>query len=597
MDPYLSNDKREPVPLSKKHSSTRQKVNQALWKHTEKLPSFRLTPEKPLSLHQIDLFDKDEISRIDPAKNLSKYQKSDEFRPDQLDKHPSGHLTQNLIIESDQVHLNEIKCMKQALLEVQKRGPLPSWACQSIKTWFGVHYEWVEARYYLTRDSFIPRLEARFHFPEEVKQAGKLCFETLQCIASMVNKIKENDSLDDLQKIWSSYEKSVSLLNTLQQTMTIVLYHAFFSPTDVYNLHVRYQSKNVSARFGSFIHYMGVEKIRSEIMPREGYPPMSWSLHFKKHYDTYVKNSVANLNVLLSEKIMEPSLVPRPLKRRRGIGNDSRVQFDPFDPIYQVSKDFPPNKLEEWEDDFEDHLKGSPRHIANCAHLAEAADMKKVLIDIHRRGSLKDWERLSIQKWFRSHKKWVVDYHNHFNTSCIQWCSTRFHYPSVLSEGSIEYIQTLDNISNLIESLKPGDEVHTLMTKWSEYDRKIRCFFEHFNKMHFTLVHTYFSKKDLSDYHINVAEKGTLDVGPVIYHFGEDKFRNMLMKREKIEDVHWHLVFGIQYISYCEKVAIHMKALKSGVAPKSDNYKSSNLLSALDDLWDVPSELHALFDD
>jgi len=224
--------------------------------------------------------------------------------------------------------------------------------------------------------------------------------------------------------------------------------------------------------------------------------------------------------------------------------------------------------------------------------------MKNVLIEIHRRGSLKDWEILSIQKWFHAHQTWVVDYYKISNTATKEWFSTRFHYPSVLTEGQKEYVQVLEDISNLVESLKPGDNVYVLMTKWSKYHHKLQCFFKNFNRIHFELSHAYFSRKEHADYCAKLLEDClSPNFGPTIYHCGKDDFRNIMMKRDKIEDSHWHLAFGVQYIQYCENVVIHMKALKSGVAPKSKNSKAPSVLTVLDDQWDVPSDLQELFMD
>ena len=257
-------------------------------------------------------------------------------------------------MECENAFLFEITSMKKALLEVKKRGALRSWECESIKAWWEGHYLWVNTRYSVYRDVYIPRLGRRFHFPQDVKQALDASYEKLQMISAMIVHLKDYDTVCELLRIWLSYEQQASHYVYLVEHKMNLLYHAYFSPPETVHITKWLVNKNASTRTGSFIHYVGVDEFRSRVLPRENYPSISWSLNFKKHYEGYVENSVTHLNALVSgiptRQSQEGSLVEKCRKRRRMMEQDEHIYFNPFDPIYQISKEFLPNKLEEWEE-------------------------------------------------------------------------------------------------------------------------------------------------------------------------------------------------------------------------------------------------------
>mmetsp|Transcript_26992 Transcript_26992/g.37963 ORF Transcript_26992/g.37963 Transcript_26992/m.37963 type:complete len:114 (-) Transcript_26992:424-765(-) len=92
-------------------------------------------------------------------------------------------------------------------------------------------------------------------------------------------------------------------------------------------------------------------------------------------------------------------------------------------------------------------------------------------------------------------------------------------------------MKLLESISELVQALKPGDTLTVLMRKRIEYDQKIESFYDLYNRMH---VHAYFSRKDQADFMKTLVVKDALPgLGATIYHRGKEKFRKIIMKREK----------------------------------------------------------------
>mmetsp|Transcript_15936 Transcript_15936/g.22472 ORF Transcript_15936/g.22472 Transcript_15936/m.22472 type:complete len:583 (-) Transcript_15936:92-1840(-) len=545
------------------------------------------------------------VSRIDPKE----YQKTEEYPPDQLeiwDKFCPGHENDNFITWVNAGQEAEITKMKEAIGRIEESNlPLPSWACQSIKAWWIGHHCWVKDRYIIQRDFYIPRLAKRFHYPKEVQNAHDVYIGNLQTISHTIENLKPGDSLEKLHKEWTTYENNVISNNRLQELFIPILYHAYFSPKDVADIASRMSQMASSTYLGATIYFIGVEKLRRVVLPRKNLPPVAWNLNLKKHYDGYMENTVAHLDALSAESFIikskhETNIVERCRTKRRTLDKENPDVFNPFDPIYQLSKEHPPDKLFEWEEAFEDHIKSSPRYLANKAHLAESEEMKDILKKIQNRISklLQTWEVSSIQKWFHAHRKWVTGVYNWYSTVVHSWLVSRIHYPTPLMDGQKKYLQLLAGISDIVECLKPGDTVNELMTKWIQYDQYINSFWAMYNKMHFMLVHAYFSREEQADFMRKTISRGMPWLGPIIYNVGKDVFRNTVMKREKVGDVHWHLEFGVYYIDYCENIAKHMEALKVGEAPHTlDKRQSKTVLPLLDSLWVDPSDLSEILQD
>mmetsp|Transcript_780 Transcript_780/g.1040 ORF Transcript_780/g.1040 Transcript_780/m.1040 type:complete len:227 (+) Transcript_780:1-681(+) len=221
------------------------------------------------------------------------------------------------------------------------------------------------------------------------------------------------------------------------------------------------------------------------------------------------------------------------------------------------------------------------------------------LMAIRKRGDMADWEMLSINEWFHAHKEFITQLDVLNLERLYPFYETRFVYPKVLKDGHKEIRKKLDQISFFLASWQAGDKIDALVDVWTRYFTKVDSFFELFNRIHFPLVHAYFSRAEIAELVSSLVSDGVPGTGPIVYYKGKEKFRKDFMRKLQLNDVHWHLSFGGDYISYVERIVVHINALKSGAAPNTSRKadKPGKILSHLDDLWDDCGHLDQFLQD
>ena len=184
-------------------------------------------------------------------------------------------------------------------------------------------------------------------------------------------------------------------------------------------------------------------------------------------------------------------------------------------------------------------MKAGARHVVNQAHLGEIKDMMDALTAVQKREQIADWELLSITEWFHAHKKWIT-YSENLNLEVLYPIyETRFHYPKVLKYGHKEISKFLEQISFYLDSWKAGDEIDILVDMWTRYSTKVNSIVELLNRMHFQLVHAYFTRAEIAEVVGSLVSDRNCCLGPMVYYQGKDKFRQDVMKKQILDDVHW----------------------------------------------------------
>jgi len=531
----------------------------------------------------------------------AKHQKSSAFSPNKLelwDNFRPGHVQENMFTLGDEVHLNEVSCMKMSLMAVQERGAIPKWVCTSIRSWWEHHYEWVLSRAECFRDYWIPLAEARFHYPHILKDDLLTYIHQLHKISKTVLSLRPDDYVDDLLNEWISYEESVLSYKTHNGNMGIMLYHAYFSPEEdakhAVNAYRNYYTSSgaILEKFmtqkspgfiSAIVHVVGEDVFRSEIMPRENFPDSLWDAAINNQYKEYTNTIVPHGDALLTGNA--PAVCTN-------IGEEDKFQFGleqflglaPFDPEYQRDERFPPAKLWEWKETLIDQINNSPRAMAFKAQYAEANRIKEVLLTMKSRGRpLMEWEVASIQKFFSVHYDCVsirfdYDLQDHF-----PFVEERVNLPVVFKESSVAFMKVLRSLHMMVDYLKVGDRVDHLLDAWTLYESKF-AFAHSQEPKYIILFHTYFSREEHSAFLTSKVRNGSAVeniVGNVIYYLGKERFRKFLMVQESFGDLNWHLKFGPKYIDYVENAVSHIEALEQGSPRKTKNGKAARMLSFL----------------
>jgi len=526
-----------------------------------------------------------------------KHKKYENFNPDKLeiwDKTRPGHVQENIWSLGDTVHLHELTTMQEILLKVQKRGPIEEWVCDSILVWWEHHSTWVLQREQLFRKYWIPLCETRFHYPKVLKDACKKYARTIHNISTVIKQLALGDDLKDLLHMWKSYEKDVRTYKAYNDNMGVMLYHAYFSPKDAdrnlkdaYTYLATFESirgsccanRKSAGYVPSVINTFGEHIFRHVFMKREQFPDFMWDAIFSKQYQQFCTHIVVHIDALLSGNA--PILSEWTNQERNFTVNlESFLNLNPLHPEYQKDKRFPPNKLKEWGHE----LESETRTITNKALKDEIKSIRKALIMVERRGPLEDWELSSIRKCFAQHYAFVTSFYAYTSQVHIPFLETRICLPKIMKVSLDDYIEDIDIIHDLVDSLKVGDGIQELLQTWYSYEEKFSFAVQIHDPMYLILYHAYFSREEhLVQTHKHL-KNGSFDdcFGSVIYHFGKDNFRRIVLKQEELSDLTWHFKFGSKYDRYVRDVVIQIEALTSGLPAENDNRAVSKLFSFLE---------------
>ena len=158
--------------------------------------------------------------------------------------------------------------------------------------------------------------------------------------------------------------------------------------------------------------------------------------------------------------------------------DDSLKNFNPTDPIYTVSDAYPPNKEKTW-----------PYPAEKCGWMMVHNALRGEIIQFQdtlsaikaRRGALKGWEVECIQDVFIAHLYNMEEHHSTEDNILSPELMKRFKYPDKLTDDHEAIFAQLDKASEIVKSLKAGDDVASTIGSLSqEFDLYKESIFPHF---------------------------------------------------------------------------------------------------------------------
>jgi hypothetical protein len=121
------------------------------------------------------------------------------------------------------------------------------------------------------------------------------------------------------------------------------------------------------------------------------------------------------------------------------------MSFDPLDPQYQVSKDFPPDKDVTWTFPKEQDAW----MFAHNSLRKEMAGLKAALAAIQKRGGIKEeWEVKALQDATAVHFENVHAHHSNEDNILTPFIMTRAKYPDKVSTHTVTVVR-LDSCKHL----------------------------------------------------------------------------------------------------------------------------------------------------
>lgn len=274
--------------------------------------------------------------------------------------------------------------------------------------------------------------------------------------------------------------------------------------------------------------------------------------------------------------------------------------FNPTDPKYQVSPDFPPDKESSWKhskekdgwcvvhkvrfatnkgESFLDFFHTFFSHSSTITHFYKAlkdeiamfADAFKMLSENResfKRGGLKDWESVSIQTAFAAHFEHVHWHHTDEDDTVVPYWKKRFKYPERLETAHPELEAHIDKIKSIIENLKAGDKIDQLQKEWKTYSEMIGPHMDEEEKIALPLYRAYFTSEDMKPVIKEIIKHAPkIEMGSAAHSMGPEKFRNEFMVQEGIPFFVWYIDFKYRLAEFEERFVKHIDALKSGQEP------------------------------
>jgi hemerythrin-like domain-containing protein len=173
--------------------------------------------------------------------------------------------------------------------------------------------------------------------------------------------------------------------------------------------------------------------------------------------------------------------------------------FSPTDPRYTVNEKYPPNKETTWPYPAE---KSGWMMVHNALR-GEIIQFQDTLSAIKaRRGTLKPWEVECIQDVFIAHLYNMEEHHSTEDNILSPELMKRFKYPDKLTDDHEAIFAQLDKASEIVKSLKAGDDVLTTIGSLSqEFDRYKESIFPHFAEEEMyaiPLTRAYFKSADFN---------------------------------------------------------------------------------------------------
>ena len=271
--------------------------------------------------------------------------------------------------------------------------------------------------------------------------------------------------------------------------------------------------------------------------------------------------------------------------------------FSPTESAYQLHNEYPPDKMETWNNVFPEGLHLFSGNLANGAHMKETSDMHNALNALVKRmvehdQPLQNWCIDSIQAWYRAHYLWTSRRVQVFRSYIIPIWKARFVLPTV-------FVQALDilekhqlRIATKVEQLRPEDglaAVTRLYDTWTDYVEHSHITMMLFTDVAYVLMQSYFSFEELCKLSesTQAVQKMTANsgiAGAVVNYAGADTMRNVVMPRELgrlAAEVAWENVIVKGHRSYRAHVAIHIEAIE---------FNDARLLRASDDFNDEPRD-------
>lgn len=245
-------------------------------------------------------------------------------------------------------------------------------------------------------------------------------------------------------------------------------------------------------------------------------------------------------------------------------------EFNPADPQFQLSTEFPPDKGDSWKSK---PIESDGWVLSHKAIRGEIATFLKVLKAIGARGDkLQEWEVFILQSTFKIHYDHIEGHHHNEDDIYSPVLKTRIKLGDKVEADHQGLMDKMDQVRNAVNKLEAGNSIMDLTKLMNEYKAIMEPHLKEEEDEVLPLLRLYFTPKDLEPAVKQIIDKNTkLDNGTFVYHQTEEFFRNTFMPQEHIPSFVWYIAFKPALKAFVKNFADPLKAVEAGRELSSGN--------------------------
>ncbi len=239
------------------------------------------------------------------------------------------------------------------------------------------------------------------------------------------------------------------------------------------------------------------------------------------------------------------------------------MSINQMDSKWQVSDSFKPDKERLWhyppENDGWVHAHNMIRQEVNSFILG--------LQNIHKEfpNATPTWAADSIKALWSHHYDLVMTHHGNEEDIIMPFIGSRAKLPDKMQSDHHILITKMEQIKVQVQTLQEGCSLESLITMVEEYRTIMTPHLQEEEEIALSLLRAYFTPRETRSELLKIHRRSSqIETGAFIHSMGEEFFRSIFMKQEKIPFFVWHLKFRNDLRCFLKNVQCHFDALEKG---------------------------------
>jgi len=189
--------------------------------------------------------------------------------------------------------------METALDASLERGLVfEEWEVHCWQQAWKIHENHLRAHHENEDEIFVPFLATRFEYPDQCEVDHVAIVAKIDILKRRSTGLKPGSWVEPLRQEFLEYKNMLLPHLQKEEDEGLVLSRVYFTPDEIKPKVMEILQNEAPADMGSFIHYMGVDRFRSEFMKQEDIPFFVWYLVFTWRLRTFQKEFLKPIDTL-----------------------------------------------------------------------------------------------------------------------------------------------------------------------------------------------------------------------------------------------------------------------------------------------------------